>query len=149
MEDYIVRIYRRKEENGGVFGVVEEVGVDGRQPFRSMEELVRLLQGGRPGDRRKAERIRVAVPVTVEGRDSSGRPFSEATVLSDLSVRGAGFRLNARVVEGAELRLVIEPAGPGLKRDARVARVAEGPESRTVGVLFRRTDSRRGAASEE
>jgi len=44
MEDYIVRIYRRKEENGGLFGVVEEVGVEGQIPFRSMEELVRLLR---------------------------------------------------------------------------------------------------------
>ena len=45
MEDYIVRIYRRKEEDGGLFGVVEEVGVEGQKPFRSMEELVRLLRG--------------------------------------------------------------------------------------------------------
>jgi len=44
MEDYIVRIYRRKEENGGLFGVVEEVGVEGQIAFRSMEELVRLLR---------------------------------------------------------------------------------------------------------
>ncbi len=47
MEDYIVRIYRRKEENGGLFGVVEEVGVEGQKAFRSMEELVRLLRGDR------------------------------------------------------------------------------------------------------
>ncbi len=47
VEDYIVRIYRRKEENGGLFGVVEEVGVEGKKAFRSMEELVRLLRGDR------------------------------------------------------------------------------------------------------
>jgi hypothetical protein len=47
MEDYIVRIYRRKEESGGLFGVVEEVGVEGKKAFRSMEELVCLLRGGR------------------------------------------------------------------------------------------------------
>lgn len=45
MEDYIVRIYRRMEESGGLFGVVEEVGVEGQKAFRSMEELVRLLHG--------------------------------------------------------------------------------------------------------
>jgi hypothetical protein len=45
VEDYIVRIYRRKEENGGLFGVVEQVGVEGQKAFRSMEELVRLLRG--------------------------------------------------------------------------------------------------------
>lgn len=47
MEDYIVRIYRRKEESGGLFGVVEVVGIEGRKAFRSMEELVRLLRGDR------------------------------------------------------------------------------------------------------
>ena len=46
MEDYIVRIYRRREEEGGLFGVVEEVGIEGKKAFRSMAELVRLLQGG-------------------------------------------------------------------------------------------------------
>jgi hypothetical protein len=45
VEDYIVRIYRRKEEDGGLFGVVEEVGIEGKKAFRSMAELVRLLQG--------------------------------------------------------------------------------------------------------
>ena len=45
MEDYIVRIYRRREEEGGLFGVVEEVGIEGKKVFRSMAELVRLLQG--------------------------------------------------------------------------------------------------------
>jgi len=45
MEDYIVRIYRRKEEDGGLFGVVEEVGVEGKKAFRSMAELLRLLRG--------------------------------------------------------------------------------------------------------
>ena len=45
MEDYIVRIYRRRAEEGGLFGVVEEVGIEGKKAFRSMVELVRLLQG--------------------------------------------------------------------------------------------------------
>ena len=45
MEDYIVRIYRRKEVDGGLFGVVEEVGVEGKKAFRSMAELLRLLRG--------------------------------------------------------------------------------------------------------
>jgi len=45
VEDYIVRIYRRREEEGGLFGVVEEVGIEGKKAFRSMAELVQLLQG--------------------------------------------------------------------------------------------------------
>jgi hypothetical protein len=47
VEDYIVRIYRRREEEGGLFGVVEEVGIEGKKAFRSIAELVRLLQGAR------------------------------------------------------------------------------------------------------
>jgi hypothetical protein len=137
MEDYIVRIYRRKEENGGLFGVVEEVGVEGRKAFRSMTELVRLLRGDTLDERRKTERIRLAIPATVEGKDVSGSPFSEETVIEDLSPRGAGFRLKARVLEGDELRLRIVPACCGLRRQARVASVAQGPEPRIVGVVLR------------
>ncbi|MDH3384132.1 MAG: PilZ domain-containing protein [Deltaproteobacteria bacterium] len=136
MEDYIVRFYRRKEENGGLFGVVEEVGVEGKKAFRSMEELVSLLKGGKLEDRRKAERIRFIVPVTIEGEDSSGEPFSEETVIEDLNPRGAGFRLKTRVVEGDDLQLLIEPTCCGQRRNARVARIAEGPEPRVVEVVF-------------
>ena len=137
MEDYIVRIYRRKEENGGLFGVVEEVGVEGRKAFRSMTELVELLRGDPLEERRKAERTRLAIPATVEGKDIAGKPFSEETVIKDLSPRGAGFRLNARVIEGDELQLRIVPGCCRLRRRARVASVVGGPEPRIVGVVFR------------
>lgn len=136
MEDYIVRFYRRKEENGVLFGVVEEVGVEGKRAFRSMEELLRLLKGGKLENRRKAERTLIAIPVTVEGEDSSGKPFSEETVIEDLNPRGAGFFLATRVVEGDELTLLIEPSCCGRRRNARVASVATGPEPWNVEVIF-------------
>jgi hypothetical protein len=137
VEDYIVRIYRRKEEDGGLFGVVEEVGGEERKAFRSMTELVRLLQGDPLEERRKEERIRLAIPATVEGKDVFGSPFSEETVIEDLGPHGAGFCLKARVLEGDELRLRIVPTCCGLRRQARVASVARGPEPRIVGVVFR------------
>lgn len=137
MEDYIIRIYRRKEENGGLFGVVEEVGREGKKPFRSMEELVRLLRGDTVEGRGKAERTRVAIPITVEGKDSSGKLFSEETVIENLNPRGAGFFLETRVVEGDELMLLIEPCCCGRRRNAKVASVARGPEPRNVEVVFR------------
>jgi hypothetical protein len=137
MEDYIVRIYRRKEENGGLFGVVEEVGVEVKKVFRSMAELVRLLQGNTLEERRRAERIRLAIPATVEGRDISGKSFSEETVIDDLGPHGAGFRLKARVLEGDELHIRFVPTCCGLRRQSRVATVAQGPEPRVVGVVFR------------
>ncbi|HBO70076.1 MAG TPA: hypothetical protein DD658_08095 [Deltaproteobacteria bacterium] len=137
MEDYIVRIYRRKDENGGLFGVVEVVGLEGKKAFRSMAELVRLLRGDPPDERRRAERIRISIRATVVGKDVSGNPFSEETVIEEFSPLGAGFRLKARVLEGDELRLRIVPARCGLRRQARVASVAQGPEPRIVGVVFR------------
>lgn len=137
MEDYIVRIYRRKEKNGGLFGVVEEVGVEGRKAFRSMPELVRLLRGDPLEERRKAERTRLAIPVTIEGTDVSGMPFSEETIIENLSPLGAGFRMNARVLEGEELQLRIVPDVCGARRCARVERVAGGTEPWIVGVVFR------------
>lgn len=136
MDDYIVRIYRRREENGGLFGVVEEVGVEGRKPFRSMEELVRLLRGDTLEECRTTERVRLAIPVTVEGKDPSGTPFSEETVIEDLSPRGAGFRLGARVLLGDELQLRIVPTCFGLTRRGRVASVGRGPAPRIVMVAF-------------
>lgn len=137
MEDYIVRIYRRKDENGGLFGVVEVVGVEGKKAFRSMAELVQLLRGAPLEERRGAERIRISISATVEGKDASGNPFSEETVIEEYSPLGAGFRLKSRVLEGDELRLRIVAARCGLRRKARVASVAQGPEPRIVGVEFR------------
>lgn len=137
MADYIVRIYRRKGENGGHFGVVEEVGAEGKKEFRDLAELVRLLRGDPPDDRRRAERLRLSVPATVEGTDISGNPFSEEIVIDELNPHGAGFRLKARVFEGDELRLRIAPASGGLRKQARVVSIARAPEPGIVGVEFR------------
>ncbi|HSE14797.1 MAG TPA: hypothetical protein VLB08_04310, partial [Candidatus Deferrimicrobium sp.] len=128
MADYIVRIYRRKEENGGHFGVVEEVGTEGKKEFRDLAELVRLLRGDPPDERRRAERLRLFVPATVEGTDISGKPFSEEIVIEELNPHGAGFLMKARVLEGDELRLRIAPASGGLRKQARVVSIAQAPE---------------------
>ncbi len=152
MEDYIVRIYRRKEEDGGLFGVVEEVGGEERKAFRSMTELVRLLQGDPLEERRKEERIRLAIPATVEGKDVFGSPFSEETVIEDLGPHGAGFCLKARVLEGGRIAaadrahlLWTEKAGQGRKR-----RTGAGAADRGSGVPVSgatgRTGRRKGEA---
>jgi hypothetical protein len=44
MENYIVRIYRREEDNPRVLvGVVEEVGVEGNKAFTNVDELLDIL----------------------------------------------------------------------------------------------------------
>jgi hypothetical protein len=136
MEDYIVRIYRRRDENGGLFGVVEEVGVEGRKPFRSMSELVALLRGNPPNALGAAERIRLPVPVMVEGKDASGRPFVEDTVIETMSPRGARLRLETPVREGDDLQVVLEPGCCARRMGARVGSVARGPAPRIVEVIF-------------
>ena len=44
MENYIVRIYRRDDQNpDDVIGMVERVEWDDRQPFRGLSELCKIL----------------------------------------------------------------------------------------------------------
>lgn len=136
MEDFIVRIYRRKDENGGLFGVLEEVGIAGRKPFRSMGELVTLLGGHAIAERREEAGICYAIPVTVEGRDLFGASFAEDTFIEELSCQRATFRLEARVFEGEKLLLRILPTGFGVRRHAIVASVSQGPTPRFVEVVI-------------
>ena len=55
MENYIVRIYRRDEQNpDDVIGMVERVEWDDRQPFRGLSELCKILSLC-PEDARRTE----------------------------------------------------------------------------------------------
>ena len=55
MENYIVRVYRRGDQNPDeVVGRVEMVEVDDKRPFRSLSELVKILLLC-PGDLEKSE----------------------------------------------------------------------------------------------
>lgn len=55
MENYIVRVYRRGDQNpDDVIGMVESVELDDRRPFHSLSELVKILLLC-PADVRKGE----------------------------------------------------------------------------------------------
>ena len=44
MDNYVLRIYRRVENNPRILvGVVEEVGVEGNKAFTNLEELWKIL----------------------------------------------------------------------------------------------------------
>lgn len=44
MDSYIIRIYQRSEKNSSsLVGMVEEVGIEGRKPFRNYDELWEIL----------------------------------------------------------------------------------------------------------
>ena len=55
MESYIVRIYRRDEDESHLMrGVIEEVGIDEQNSFGTKEELWNILSiAKKPGRRRK------------------------------------------------------------------------------------------------
>jgi hypothetical protein len=45
MESYVIRIYRRGEDNpDDVVGIIESVETGGKQAFKNMNELVRILR---------------------------------------------------------------------------------------------------------
>lgn len=43
MENYIVRIYRRDDEQNAFAGIVEVVGTQEQKPFKTHEELLAIL----------------------------------------------------------------------------------------------------------
>ena len=53
MDNYIVRICRKEKDNPGCFvGVVEEVGVDEKKAFTNYDELWRILNTKKTGNKR-------------------------------------------------------------------------------------------------
>ncbi len=62
MDDYIVRMYRRKESSADkVTGIVEEVGKEDRKLFRTPDELWSILNPTEDNspERRKKKHIRI------------------------------------------------------------------------------------------
>ncbi len=46
MESYVIRIYRRDEQNPqGIIGLVEDIGLEAKTPFHNVEELIHILIG--------------------------------------------------------------------------------------------------------
>ena len=151
MDTYIVRVYRRSgEDEEGHVGVIEEAGVEELKPFHTTEEMVSILTGedakkGRKTkgtvpsfgkERRLAERLKLNLPVKVNGTNTSGRVFSEETVLEDLSSKGAFLSLKNAVTEKTKLLLVIDPDRSNLHKKTRVVRVGKMSKKNGVGVSF-------------
>ncbi len=60
MDNYIIRIYRRKRGNPRVLvGVVEEVGSKGKKAFNDLDDLWEILNSNRrKGGRRKSSMLK-------------------------------------------------------------------------------------------
>lgn len=143
VENYIIRVYRRDEKDPVmVTGVIEEVGSDRSVSFRSMEELVKvLLRQNKDACLEKwirlcPERLKLKLPVRIEGVDAGGRPFTEETTLEDLSACEAYFFMRNSVNIDAGLRLVMDPSGAGLEMQGKVIDMEAGQDGNRVGMLF-------------
>jgi hypothetical protein len=49
MENYVVRIYRRDDEQKDIAGIVEVVGTQQQKPFKTHEELLAILNMAKAG----------------------------------------------------------------------------------------------------
>jgi hypothetical protein len=76
VESYIVRIYRRETRDWpGLVGIVEEVGVEGRRAFSTLEELWAILTASRRES--SGPRPRSAKPAPRAGGAAGRRPPGE------------------------------------------------------------------------
>jgi len=76
----------------------------------------------RPGDEHG---FKLALPMTVQGRDPSGRDFEEETVLDYMSHSRASFVLKNAVIRESQLRLVIS-LPPKLSEDRDLKLIIRG-----------------------
>jgi hypothetical protein len=143
MDTCIVRIYRSEKRGPRAFvGVVEKPAVDEKRAFHTIEELACILMGRSPGhtsrERRKVERLKLKLPVTVKGTSTGGKRFTEETTLENLSPWGAYLFLKNQVERYSELRLLIDSGRSDLDMKSRVVRFDKGHGKRGIGVFFER-----------
>jgi hypothetical protein len=70
VRSYIVRIYGREAETGGLVGVVEDAETRQSQAFHTPGHLVGFLRGADSRERRMSCRLCLRLPVRVWGTDS-------------------------------------------------------------------------------
>ena len=77
----------------------------------ALMDRVREIPGGRKDDRRKWERIPVAIPVFVRGKDGDGKEFREFTTAFNIGGGGVLLATRRYVPRSSTISLEI-PAGP-------------------------------------
>lgn len=135
LDNFIVRIYRQKELNGELFGVVEETGEDGRKAFSTVSEMVSILTRGSK-ERRTGRRFKLALPVLVKCTSSLGHSFAEETLIEDISHNGAYFSVRDPLLRGDRLTLHLISAMYDHEIKASVVRCSEKSEVSGIGIIF-------------
>jgi hypothetical protein len=144
LENYIVRIYRRKAGDPvSLVGSVENVQKGVKDSFKTLDDLMGFLanwkeksNGGRSQERRRAARLELKLPVVVKKISAHGVGIQEETELKDLSPSGAYLFLKQPVNTDSRLNLLIDPDRSGMIRKALVVRVDRLEGKTGVGVRF-------------
>ena len=149
MESYIIRIYRRDEDAPyNIIGLVEDVELQAKTPFHNTQELAEILIAPHPvplpirerGDgnsgKRKNNRLKLRLPVRIEGIDDMGDKFSEEGMIKNISSYGAYITMKNHVSKDTRVSLIIDPEGSCLNMRARIARIENRKGKTGVGVAF-------------
>src|SRR5437868_3190201 len=98
-------------------------------------------------DRRKFERLPLAIPVFVRGLDPNGQEFIEFATALDISCGGALLAIQRHLPPGSKIMLEI-PSAPGIQEkiagkgkqsfSAKLVRVTNGDHCKLLGLKFHR-----------
>jgi hypothetical protein len=144
METYIVRVYRRnKEDPHNIIGLVEVVGDEEKRAFHNTDELVSIITGQEREcnkkdikEMRRVSRLKLRLPVKVDGVDIMGKRFKEETTIEDISSSGAYLYMENRVKTDTRLHMVLDPECSCLDMRGKVVRFAKDGRGTGVGVVF-------------
>lgn len=64
-------------------------------------------------EKRRRQRLDIAIEVRVRGKDKSGKPFEEVTLSGDMSPIGCSLLLSCDLASGSELQLEFRCHVPG------------------------------------
>src|SRR5258706_15065366 len=104
-----------------------------------------MTRAKKGAERRKWQRLPLAIPVFVRGIEPSGRKFIEFATALDISVGGALLAIQRHLPQGSKIMLEI-PSNPIPKAkdksqkglSAKLVRVTHGEQGQLLGLKFQR-----------
>lgn len=103
-----------------------------------------MTRAKKGAERRKWQRLPLAIPVFVRGIEPSGRKFIEFATALDISVGGALLAIQRHLPEGSKIMLEIPsnpiPNGKSSQKgmSAKLVRVTHGEQGQLLGLKFQR-----------
>lgn len=104
-----------------------------------------MTRAKKGAERRKWQRLPLAIPVFVRGIEPSGRKFIEFATALDISVGGALLAIQRHLPQGSKIMLEIpsNPIPKGQDRQqksmsAKLVRVTHGEQGQLLGLKFQR-----------